>query len=110
MFGLEVNPRPGLSPEEPGLALSSSPAPKEKRMERIVISCMSVVLMGVGVVMVVWPSWAVLKSREDNDGSPPTAGEIWFMRLVGVGCAFGGCFSLYATLTGMPGADGPPTP
>jgi hypothetical protein len=60
--------------------------------------------------MAVWPAWAALKSRDDGDSRPPTAGEIWAMRVIGVLLAAGSWYGLYAILTGMPGAEGPPLP
>jgi hypothetical protein len=63
-----------------------------------------------GLVAAVLPGWAVLHSREDNDQSPPTTGEMWFMRVVGVGAFFGGAYGLYGILMGMPGSPGPPLP
>ena len=80
-------------------------------MLKIVLGVMSVALMVFGVVAVVCPGWAVLHSREDKDQSPPTTGEIWFIRVVGVGAFLGGVFTLYANLTGIQGAPaGPPLP
>ena len=82
---------------------------EEWRMQ-ILFGCMSVALMGVGVISVFCAGWAVLHSRENNDQSPPTTREIWFMRVVGVGAFLGGMYALYAIVTGMPGAEGPPLP
>jgi hypothetical protein len=80
-------------------------------MLQIIFGVMSVSLMAFGMASVVCSKWAVLHSREDNDQSPPTTREIWFIRVVGVGALFGGVFSLYAILTGMQGAPpGPPLP
>jgi len=74
-------------------------------MERIAFSCVAVALIGLGVSMVVWPAWVVLKSRDEDDNCSLTSGEIWTTRVVGVGIVLGGGYGLYALLTGMPGAD-----
>ena len=78
--------------------------------EKIFFGFMSVATMVFGVVSVVFSRWAVLHSREDHDQSPPTTGEMWFMRVVGVGAFFGGAYGLYGILMGMPGSPGPPLP
>jgi hypothetical protein len=83
---------------------------EDARMEEILVGSIAVATIVFGVIAVVFSEWAVLHSREDNDQSPPTALEIWFIRLVGVGALLGGGYGLYAILTGMPGADGPPLP
>jgi hypothetical protein len=36
-------------------------------MERMVFSCGAVALVGLGVCMVVWPVWIVMKSRDEGD-------------------------------------------
>lgn len=74
-------------------------------MDRIVFSCVAVALMGLGVSMIVWPTWVALNSRDDDDSRPVTSREIWTMRVVGVGIILGGGYGLYAILTGMPGAE-----
>ncbi len=74
-------------------------------MECIVFGCVAVALIFLGVCMVVWPAWVVLKSRDDDDNRPLTSREIWTMRLVGVGVVLGGGYGLFAILTGMPGSD-----
>ena len=79
-------------------------------MQEIVFGCVAVAPIVFGVVAVVCPEWTVLHSRDDNDQSPPTTREIWFIRIVGVGALLGGVYGLYAILTGMPGAEGPPLP
>ena len=79
-------------------------------MERFIWECLTVAGIGTGVCMAVRPRWAALHSRDDGDTSPPTAGEIWAMRVVGVFLVAGSWYGLYALLTGMPGAEGPPLP
>ncbi len=79
-------------------------------MERVLWGALTTAGIGAGVCMVVWPAWAALNSREDKDRSPPTVGEIWFMRVAGVAVVLGSGYGLYAILTGMPGAEGPPMP
>jgi hypothetical protein len=74
-------------------------------MERIVFRCVAFARMGLGICMVVWPAWVVLKSRDEDDHRPLTRGEIWMMRVVGVGTVLGCGYGLYALLTGMPGSD-----
>jgi hypothetical protein len=74
-------------------------------MDRAVFSCIVVALLVLGVCMVLWTEWAALKSRDDEDRRPPTAREIWALRLLGVGVVAGGAYALYAIVTGMPGAD-----
>jgi hypothetical protein len=74
-------------------------------VDKITFSCVAVALMGLGVCMIVWPAWVALKSRDDDDRSPVTSGQISTMRVVGVGLVLGGGFGLYAILTGMPGAE-----
>jgi hypothetical protein len=74
-------------------------------MGRLVFSCVAVAGMGLGACMVVWPGWVALKSRDEGDTHPPTAGETSVMRAIGA-ALFAGCgYGLYALLTGMPGAD-----
>ena len=65
--------------------------------------------MAVGC-SVIWPAWVVLKSVDEDERHSPTVGEIWFIRLVGLGALLVGVQGLYAILTGMPGAVGPPLP
>jgi hypothetical protein len=85
------------------------PIPEERRMAQIIWAGLAVVSIGAGVCMVVWPAWAVLKSRQDHDDRrPPNVLEIWFMRVVGIAIALLGGYGLYAILTGMPGPEGPP--
>ena len=79
-------------------------------MERIVWGGLTIAGIGAGVCMVVWPAWTALKSRDEDDGRPPNVFEIWFMRVVGVAVVLGSGYALYAILTGMPGAEGPPLP
>jgi hypothetical protein len=74
-------------------------------MDRIVFSCVAVALIGLGVCMVVWPAWVILKSRDEDDRRPLSAGEICLMRVVGVGTVLGSAYGLYAILSGMPGSD-----
>ena len=74
-------------------------------MERIAFSCVAIALIGLGVCMVVWPAWVVLKSRDEDENRPLSSGQIWATRVAGVGMVFGGGYFLYALLTGMPGTD-----
>ena len=84
--------------------------PEEGRMPEFVVFGIAVATIFFGAIALACPRWAVLHSREDNDQSPPTTLEIWFIRVVGVGALLGGGYGLYAILTRMPGADGPPLP
>jgi len=84
--------------------------PGEGRMQEIVFGCVAVAPIVFGVVAVVCPEWTVLHSRDDNDQSPPTTREIWFIRVVGVGALLGGVYALCGILTGVQGAPGPPLP
>jgi hypothetical protein len=79
-------------------------------MERFLLGGLMTAGIAAGVCMVVWPAWAALKSREDNERRLPTVREIWFMRVVGVAVVLGSGYGLYAVLTRMPGAEGPPLP
>ncbi len=79
-------------------------------MERILWGGLMNAGIVAGVSMVVWPAWAALHSREDHDPIPPTVAEIWFMRVTGVAIVLGSGYGLYALLTGMPPAEGPPLP
>ena len=74
-------------------------------MEQFVFSCVAVALMVLGLGMVIWPDRVALQSRDQDDTHPPTAGEIWMMRLLGVALLAGSGYGLYAILTGMPGAE-----
>jgi len=74
-------------------------------MERITFSCVALAFIGLGVCMVLWPAWVVLKNSDEDDERPLTSGAIWTTRLVGVGIVLGGGYGLYAILTGMPGSD-----
>ena len=85
-------------------------ASDEWRMERFVFGCVAVAGIGSGLGMAVRPGCAALRSRDDGDSRPPTAGEIWAMRVVGALLVAGCWYGLYAILTGMPGAEGPPLP
>ena len=90
---------------------TDSPVPEEECiLETFFLGGMSVATIAFGAVSVLCPRWAVLHSREDNDQSPPTTGEMWFMRVVGVGAFLGGAYGLYGILTGMPGSPGSPLP
>ena len=79
-------------------------------MERIVFGGVAVATIVFGVCSVVRPGWVVLKRLDQQEKRPPTGGEIWFIRVIGVGALLGGVSGLYAILTGMPGAEGPPLP
>jgi hypothetical protein len=79
-------------------------------IERIVFAGVAVATIVFGVCSVVWPAWVVLRSVDEGEKRPPTLGEIWFIRLVGLFALFVGVNGLYAIVTGMPGADGPPLP
>jgi hypothetical protein len=74
-------------------------------MERIVFSCAAVALIGLGVCMVVWPVWIVIKSRDEDDNRAVSSGQIFATRVAGVGLVFLAGYILYALLTGMRGAD-----
>lgn len=76
-----------------------------RMVDRIMFGCLAFALMGLGVCMIAWPVWVALNSRDDDDRRPVTSGEIWVLRVVGVGIVFGGGYGLYAILTGMPGAE-----
>ncbi len=59
-----------------------------------------------GLWMIAQPIEAALMHRERDEGShPPTAGEIWNVRVVGGGMIVIGIFILYAFLTNTPGSD-----
>jgi hypothetical protein len=79
--------------------------PEERWMERIVFSCVAVALIGLGICMVLWPAWVMLKSRDEDDNGPLTSRAIRTTRVVGVGIVLGGGYGLYAILTGIPGSD-----
>jgi hypothetical protein len=74
-------------------------------MDRLVFGGIAVALLGLGLCMVIWPGWITLNSRDDGDDRPLTIGELWAIRVVGVGMVFGCAYGLYAMLTGMPGAE-----
>lgn len=74
-------------------------------MERMAFSCGAVALIGLAVCMVVWPSWVILKSRDDDDQRALSSGQILATRVAGVGLVFLGGYVLYALLTGMRGTD-----
>jgi hypothetical protein len=74
-------------------------------MERIVFSCGAVALMGLGVCMVVWPVWIVMKSRDEGDNRALSSGQIFATRVAGIALVILGGYILYALLTGMRGAD-----
>jgi hypothetical protein len=74
-------------------------------MERIAFSCGAVALIGLAVSMVVWPSWVILKSRDEDDNRALSSGQILATRVAGVGLIFLGGYILYAVLTGMRGTD-----
>ena len=79
-------------------------------MQEILVGGVAVATIVFGVIAVVFTEWAVLHSRDDNDQSPPTTREIWFIRVVGVGALLGGVYALCGILTGVQGAPGPPLP
>jgi hypothetical protein len=74
-------------------------------MDQIVFSCGAVALIGLAVCMVVWPSWVILKSRDDDDNRALSSGQILATRVAGFGLVFLGGYILYALLTGMRGTD-----
>jgi hypothetical protein len=49
------------------------------------LGCVAVAFIGLGVCMVVWPAWVVLKSRDEAANRPVPLGRLGAMRLVGVG-------------------------
>lgn len=73
-------------------------------MERFIFSCVAIALMLLGVHMAIWPAWIILADRETGD-SPPTSGEVWRMRLLGIILAALAGYGLYALVTRMPGAE-----
>jgi hypothetical protein len=74
-------------------------------MDRFTFTGAAVAMMLLGTGMVVMPGRVISASRDQGDDRPPTAGEVWRTRLVGVFVASGSAYSLYALVTGMPGAD-----
>jgi hypothetical protein len=83
---------------------------EEKRMPDIVSGGLAVAAIFLGVCFAVCPAWAISKSVDNDDRRPPTRGEIWFMRAVGVGVILIAVGGLHAILTGAPAPPGPPLP
>jgi hypothetical protein len=74
-------------------------------MDRFVFSCVGIAMMGLGLCMVVWPGWIMLKSRDEDDKRPLTGSEIWTTRVIGFGIMIACAYGVYALVTGMPGGD-----
>jgi hypothetical protein len=74
-------------------------------MERFIFSCAAACLMVLGVCLVIWPAWIALLNRDAGETQPPTAGEVWQLRLVGAALTALSGYALYALLTQMPGAE-----
>ncbi len=79
-------------------------------MDEIMSGSVAVAAIGFGVCSAVFPEWAISKSVDKDDMRPPTRGEIWFMRAVGVGAILVGGGGLHAILTGAQVPPGPPLP
>ncbi len=74
-------------------------------MERFLWGIVPVGLMAVGVSMILWPAKMIVLNRDDKeDTSAPSAGEVWWMRVVGVGALIAGVYILYRLLGGTWGA------
>jgi hypothetical protein len=77
-------------------------------MEKLVWAGMALIMLSGGMFMTLLPGVAVLMNRDDGDDtSPPTAGEIFLMRLGGALLLLGGVFSLHAIVHGVQGAVDP---
>jgi hypothetical protein len=75
-------------------------------MERYLFCLVAVALIDLGICTVIWPAKVILQSRDrGKESRPPTAGEIWTTRIVGLALVAGGGYGLYALLTGLPGAE-----
>src|SRR5262249_17240710 len=87
------------------LTHSAAASNPEGRMDQYVAGCGVIVLMILGLCMILWPDWIVVKNRDQDDIRPVTDGEIWTMRVLGAVLVAGCGYALYAILTGMPGAE-----
>jgi hypothetical protein len=75
-------------------------------MERVIFGGVAVAFMMLGVGLLFWPAWFIRHDREqDNVPRPPTPGDIWRMRMVGIFLIAGGGYGLYCILAGVPGAE-----
>jgi hypothetical protein len=68
-----------------------------------VFSCGEVALIGLAVCMVVWPSWVILKSRDEDDNRALSSGQIFATRVAGFGLVFLGGYILHAPACGHAG-------
>jgi len=77
-------------------------------MEHFVWCGMALAVMVGGGRMALLPGDAVVMNRDDaKDASPPSAGEVWQMRVVGMILVEAGAYFLYLILSGAPGAADP---
>jgi hypothetical protein len=77
-------------------------------MEKLIWAGMALIMISGGTFMTFWPGAAAVMNRDREEGDqPPTAGEIFQMRLGGVILLVGGAAAFYAIVTGMPGAVDP---
>jgi hypothetical protein len=77
-------------------------------MEKLILAGMALVMFSCGMFMTLLPAMAAMMSRDDGDHtSPPTAGEIFLMRLGGAFLLLGGALTLNAIVNGVQGAVDP---
>lgn len=74
-------------------------------MERLPFFCAAVGMIVLGGLMVIRPDWILRMEGGEPDRCPPTAGQTWRMRCLGVTIVGAGVFFLYALVTRMPGAE-----
>src|ERR1700758_4703986 len=75
-------------------------------MENFMWGCVAVVMIAGGSFMTLWPATSAAMNRDDaQDASPPSAGEVWQMRIAGTIFAVAGAYALYLILTGAPVGD-----
>ena len=75
-------------------------------MEEFIFGGVAVALILLGAGLLFWPAWFVRENRDQEEKAPPpTPGEIWRMRFVGIVLIAAGGYGLYCILAGVPGAD-----
>jgi hypothetical protein len=75
-------------------------------MEEFIFGGVAVAFILLGAGLLLWPAWFVRENRDrEEQARPPTSGEIWRMRVVGIILIAAGGYGLYCILTGVRGAE-----
>jgi hypothetical protein len=74
-------------------------------MERFIFGFGAAAMTVLGGLMVIWPRWIIVQSRDADDRRPVSNGEALATRIAGVGVAIVSAYGLYAIIARLPGGD-----